>query len=127
MSDKRGGLKQSYSLSFFLIAESRLFLARGKSGLRASALLQAAPKKQIQALSSLAFVERRENVIFLGPSGVGKTHLAIAFGYAAIQGGYKTRFVTAADLIVQMGGTSSGPTRGIPQARDSGTESADHR
>lgn len=61
-----------------------------------------APKKQIQALTSLAFVERKENVIFLGPSGVGKTHLAIALGYLATQGGLKTRFTTAADLIVQL-------------------------
>lgn len=61
-----------------------------------------APKKQIQALTSLAFVERKENVIFLGPSGVGKTHLAIALGYLATQGGLKTRFITAADLIVQL-------------------------
>src|SRR5260370_40115500 len=37
-----------------------------------------APRKQIMELASLAFVERSENVVFLGPSGVGKTHLAIA-------------------------------------------------
>ena len=61
-----------------------------------------APKKQIQALTSLAFVERQQNVIFLGPSGVGKTHLAIALGYLATQGGYKTRFISAADLIMQL-------------------------
>ena len=42
-----------------------------------------APKKVVQTLESLAFVERRENVIFLGSSGVGKTHLAIALGYLA--------------------------------------------
>ena len=37
-----------------------------------------APKARIQELTGLAFVERRENVILLGPSGTGKTHLAIA-------------------------------------------------
>jgi DNA replication protein DnaC len=42
--------------------------------------------------------ERAENVVFLGPSGVGKTHLAIALGYLATQNGHKVRFVTAADL-----------------------------
>ena len=46
-----------------------------------------APKKTVQTLTSMAFVERKENVIFLGPSGVGKTHLAIALGYLATQSG----------------------------------------
>lgn len=61
-----------------------------------------APKKPIQQLASLAFVERAENVVFLGPSGVGKTHLALALGYLAAQHGYKTRFLTAADLVLQL-------------------------
>ena len=46
-----------------------------------------APRKQIMELASLAFIERAENVVFLGPSGVGKTHLAIALGYLATQKG----------------------------------------
>src|SRR6202046_4411730 len=61
-----------------------------------------APRKQIMELASLAFVERAENVVFLGPSGVGKTHLAIALGYLATQHGHKVRFTTAADLVMTL-------------------------
>ena len=38
----------------------------------------------------------------LGPSGVGKTHLAIALGHRAAMAGIKTRFITAADLMLQL-------------------------
>src|SRR6185312_3862515 len=58
------------------------------------------PKAQIQELASLAFIERSENVVLLGPSGTGKTHIAIALGYAATQAGIKVRFITAADLLL---------------------------
>jgi len=63
---------------------------------------QGVPKKQIEELSKLTFLQKNENVIFLGASGVGKTHLAISLGEKATQAGVKTRFVSAADLSVSL-------------------------
>ena len=59
-------------------------------------------KSQIEELAGLGFIERRENVVLLGASGVGKTHLAIALGYKATQAGIKTRFTSAADLMLTL-------------------------
>jgi DNA replication protein DnaC len=61
-----------------------------------------APRAQIQELASLSFVERKENVVLLGPSGTGKTHIAIALGYLATQRGWKVRFTSAADLALAL-------------------------
>jgi len=61
-----------------------------------------APRAQLQELAGLAFVERAENIVLLGPSGVGKTHLATALAYRAAMAGIKTRFISAADLMLQL-------------------------
>jgi len=61
-----------------------------------------APKAQIQELSTLAFIERAENLVLLGPSGVGKTHIAQALAYRAVMSRIKTRFISAADLMLQL-------------------------
>jgi len=64
--------------------------------------ISGAPRAQIQELASLTFIERAENIVFLGPSGVGKSHLAQALAYRAVMAGIKTRFITAADLMLQL-------------------------
>jgi len=61
-----------------------------------------APQKSIKALADLAFVQRKENLILLGPSGTGKTHIAIALGYLCTQNNLKVRFINAADLLLQL-------------------------
>lgn len=61
-----------------------------------------APRKQITELGGLVFIERHENIMLLGPSGVGKTHIASALALKATQAGMKTRFITAANLMIQL-------------------------
>jgi DNA replication protein DnaC len=53
----------------------------------------------IRDLSRLDFIKNHENIIFLGPPGVGKSHLAIGLGYEAVKAGYKVRFCSFGDLI----------------------------
>ena len=48
------------------------------------------------------YITRRENVILLGPSGVGKTHVALALGLAACQKGLSVRFTTASHLVHEL-------------------------
>ena len=66
-----------------------------------------APKAQLLELAHLAFVERAENVVMLGPSGVGKTHIALAIAHRAVIAGHKVRFITAADLMLQLAAARS--------------------
>lgn len=56
-------------------------------------------ERQIRELATLAFVADAANVIFLGPPGVGKTHLAVSIGIKAIEAGYGVYFVRAHDLL----------------------------
>lgn len=56
-------------------------------------------RKQVEELSNLSFIKKHENIILLGQSGVGKTHLAIALSYKAVQNRYKVKFTSIADLL----------------------------
>ena len=56
-------------------------------------------KKLIENLSTLYFVERKENILFLGPPGVGKTHLASALGMKSIAAGKTVYFTSLAHMI----------------------------
>ena len=54
-------------------------------------------KKHLLDLSQGHFIPQRERIVFLGPPGVGKTHLAIGLGQAACRKGYRVQFFTATD------------------------------
>ena len=53
-------------------------------------------------LGTLDFVVARENVVFLGPPGTGKTHLAIGLGIRACQAGHRVLFATAAEWVARL-------------------------
>lgn len=59
-------------------------------------------KMQVLDLARCEWIERRENVIALGPSGTGKTHVALCLGLAACQKGLSVGFTTVAALVSEM-------------------------
>lgn len=56
-------------------------------------------RTELQDLASLRFMEKKENIIFYGTPGVGKTHLATAIGIEAANKRYQTYFISCNDLI----------------------------
>lgn len=59
-------------------------------------------EQEIRDFETLRFLESAENVVFLGSSGVGKTHLAVSIGIAAAKKRYSTYFIKCHDLIQQL-------------------------
>ncbi len=59
-------------------------------------------REQIESLHELGFTERKENVVLLGPPGVGKTHLAISLAIAAATAGRRVYYGTLTDLITSL-------------------------
>jgi len=59
-------------------------------------------KRQVSALLDFNFIEERQNLVFIGPPGVGKTHLAIGIGHKAVEAGYRVLFTNALDLVEEL-------------------------
>ena len=59
-------------------------------------------KATIKDLASMRFIHNHENIVFLGPPGVGKTHLAIALGIESIKSGFRVNFVNASNLVEKL-------------------------
>lgn len=59
-------------------------------------------KRKIKELAKLRFIEDGENLVLLGPPGVGKTHLAVGLGIKAAHAGYRVLFLTLSELVTQL-------------------------
>ena len=56
-------------------------------------------RPQVQNLFRLKFIEDKAHAVFVGPVGLGKSHLAVALGYAACLAGFRVRFATAVEIV----------------------------
>ena len=63
---------------------------------------QSVNEQEMRELTNLGFLEKNENIVFLGPSGVGKTHLATSIGIAAAKKHVSTYFIKCNDLLQQL-------------------------
>ena len=59
-------------------------------------------QKEIAKLGSLEFIDKKENLLFLGPPGVGKSHLAVGLGIKACMAKYRVIFITAQKLLEEL-------------------------
>jgi DNA replication protein DnaC len=59
-------------------------------------------QKEVADLATCRYIEKKQNVFFVGPSGVGKSHLAQALGHEACRRGYEVLFLTASRMLAQL-------------------------
>jgi DNA replication protein DnaC len=59
-------------------------------------------QKKFNELSSLSFIQRKENIILLGPSGLGKTHLLLALGHKACLNGFSAYYISCVDVLERL-------------------------
>ena len=86
-----------------------------------------ADRKRLELLGTCEFVRRTENVLFLGPPGVGKSHLAAALGMRAIKNGFRTVHYTLDDLIRLLRADDAAPPARPPRPALPEQRAADHR
>jgi len=60
------------------------------------------PSGRFEELKSMSFIERKENIVLLGPSGVGKTHLMLGLGHRACMTGYSAYHISCRDAIERL-------------------------
>jgi len=74
-------------------------------------------RAKIEALATCAYVRASENVLFMGPPGVGKSHLAVALGVRAIKNGFSTTHFVLDDLMHVLKGDAAVPPRRLKARR----------
>lgn len=72
---------------------------------------------KIDALATCAYVREAENVLFMGPPGVGKSHLAVALGVKAIKNGFSVQHYVLDDLMHMLKGDAAIPPRRLKAKR----------
>ncbi len=116
LADKTSKENSSYSEFLLLVLESE-YKARSQRAIQTILKFAGFPKIKtidtfdfsfssldktlVKEILSMRFVDEA-NIMLIGPSGRSKTHLALAIGYSAIQSRIKTKFITMAELAIQM-------------------------
>lgn len=74
-------------------------------------------RSKLETLATCAFEREADNVLFMGPPGVGKSHLAVALGVKAIKNGFSTTHFLFDDLMHVLKGDAAVPPRRLKARR----------